>query len=36
MPIEMLLLSYPLLHLAGWPGPAAGEDVTAPAEDPTE
>jgi DNA-binding transcriptional ArsR family regulator len=22
MPIEMLLFNYPLLHLAGWPGPA--------------
>ena len=36
MPIETLLFSYPLLHLAGWPGPAAGEGVTEPAEDPTE
>jgi len=36
MPIEMLLFSYPLLHLAGWPGPAAGEGGTAPAEGPTE
>ena len=23
MPIEMLLFNYPLLHLAGWPVPAA-------------
>ena len=36
MPIEMLLFNYPLLHLAGWPGPAAGEGAPAPAEDPTE
>ena len=36
MPIETLLFSYPLLHLAGWPGPAAGEGVQEPAEDPTE
>ena len=36
MPIETLLFSYPLLHLAGWPGPPAGEGVTEPAEDPTE
>src|SRR5215472_18867562 len=36
MPIEMLLFNYPLLHLAGWPGPAAGEGAPVPAEDPTE
>jgi len=36
MPIEMLLLNYPLLHLAGWPAPAGGEGAPAPAEDPTE
>jgi len=36
MPIEMLLFSYPLLHLAGWPGPAAGEGASAPAQDPME
>src|SRR5499427_2293156 len=36
MPIEMLLLNYPLLHLAGWPAPTAGEGAPAPAEDPTE
>ena len=36
MPIEMLLFNYPLLHLAGWPGPAAGEGAAVPAEDPTE
>ena len=36
MPIEMLLLNYPLLHLAGRPAPADGEDAPAPAEDPTE
>jgi DNA-binding transcriptional ArsR family regulator len=36
MPIEMLLLNYPLLHLAGWPAPAAGAGAPAPAEDPTE
>jgi DNA-binding transcriptional ArsR family regulator len=36
MPIETLLFSYPLLHLAGWPGPAAGEGVTEPDEDPNE
>ena len=36
MPIEMLLFSYPLLHLAGWPGPTAGEGAPVPAEDPTE
>jgi len=32
MPIEMLLFHYPLLHLAGWPVPAAGEGAPAPAE----
>jgi DNA-binding transcriptional ArsR family regulator len=36
MPIEMLLLNYPLLHLAGWPGPAGGAGAPAPAEDLTE
>ena len=36
MPIEMLLFSYPLLNLAGWPGPAAGAGAPAAAEDPTE
>ena len=36
MPIEMLLFSYPLLHLAGWPGPAAGEGAPAPREAPPE
>jgi phage terminase Nu1 subunit (DNA packaging protein) len=36
MPIEMLLLNYPLLHLAGRPAPAGGEGAPAPAEDPTE
>jgi len=36
MPIEMLMFNYPLLHLAGWPGPAAGEDAPVPAEDPPE
>ena len=38
MPIEMLLLNYPLLHLAGWPAPAPAGDEGAPvpAEDPTE
>ena len=36
MPIEMLLLNYPLLHLAGRPAPAGGEDAPASAEDPTE
>jgi DNA-binding transcriptional ArsR family regulator len=36
MPIEMLLFHYPLLHLAGWPVPAAGEGAPAPAEDSPE
>jgi DNA-binding transcriptional ArsR family regulator len=36
MPIEMLLFKYPLLHLAGWPVPAAGEGAPAPTEDPLE
>ena len=36
MPIEMLLLNYPLLHLAGWPAPAGGEGAPASTEDPTE
>ena len=36
MPIEMLLFNYPLLHLADWPGPAAGAGAPAAAEDPTE
>jgi len=36
MPIEMLLLNYPLLHLADWPAPATGAGAPAPAEDPTE
>jgi DNA-binding transcriptional ArsR family regulator len=36
MPIEMLLFNYPLLHLAGRPGPAAGEGAPAPTEDPAE
>ena len=36
MPIETLLFSYPLLHLAGWPGPAAGAGAPAAAEDPAE
>jgi hypothetical protein len=36
MPIEMLLLNYPLLHLAGRPAPVAGGGAPAPAEDPTE
>jgi DNA-binding transcriptional ArsR family regulator len=33
MPIEALLFSYPLLHLAGWPGPAASDGGPASAED---
>jgi DNA-binding transcriptional ArsR family regulator len=33
MPIETLLFSYPLLHLAGWPGPAASDGGPASAED---
>jgi DNA-binding transcriptional ArsR family regulator len=36
MPIETLLFSYPLLHLAGWPGSAGGEGAPAPTEDPEE
>jgi hypothetical protein len=36
MPIEMLLLNYPLLHLAGWPGSAGVEGAPAPTEDPEE
>jgi DNA-binding transcriptional ArsR family regulator len=36
MPIEMLLFSYPLLHLAGWPRPAASDGGSAPTEDPQE
>jgi DNA-binding transcriptional ArsR family regulator len=33
MPIETLLFSYPLLHLAGWPGPAASDGGPASVED---
>jgi hypothetical protein len=36
MPIEMLLLNYPLLHLSGRPSPAGDEGAPPPAEDPTE
>ena len=36
MPIETLLFSYPLLHLAGWPGPATGDGGSASTEDPEE
>ena len=36
MPIEMLLLNYPLLHLTGRSAPAAGEGAPAPTEDPKE
>jgi DNA-binding transcriptional ArsR family regulator len=36
LPIEILLFKYPLMHLAGWPGPAAGEGAPAPTEDPTQ
>jgi hypothetical protein len=31
MPIEILVLSYPLLHLASWPAPAEQEPGPGPA-----
>jgi DNA-binding transcriptional ArsR family regulator len=36
MPIEMLLFNYPLLHLAGWPVPAADSAEPAPIADSAE
>ena len=36
MPIEMLLFNYPLLHLAGWPVPAADRAERAAIADGAE
>jgi DNA-binding transcriptional ArsR family regulator len=34
MPVELLKLAYPLLHLAAWPAVAAAEGDVLPADDP--
>ena len=34
MPVEVLLLSYPLLHLAGWAAPVPGPAQPLPAQPP--